>query len=477
MPSVPGFAVVGHPNEGKSSVVATLVENDRIRISPRPGETTTAKEYPIYIDGQAVIVFTDTPGFQNPVYLLGWLRQYEGDEAEALEHFIGEHRHDPGLAHECELLGPVARGAGIIYVLDASRPLRRVDVAEMEILRRTGRPRMAILNCKTGEEGFLEDWKNELRKYFHMVRVFHAVRATFAERLRLLESLRVLDQDWEQPLDRVIDAFVRNWKQRNTECAALLCGFLNRVLAMSASRNVKEAERDAEVEARLTRQLEDQIRDEETRLHGQVCDLFRHDRRSFVLPEHSVLREDVFSDTTWTVFGLSKTKLATAAAAAGAAAGAAVDAAALGHGLGIFTVLGGAVAGFGAFFRGETLLRTRVLGMEMGSRRIQVGPISSAQWLFIILDRFFLQYWHVVHWSHAMRDHDAVPGTGLESRAKQGISDTWSRAERGMCMEFFKARTKNAEQSNAAESGAFAEQRFQHFMEEELQRIASSSEL
>lgn len=39
MKTIPVFAVIGHPNEGKSSVVATLVENDRIRISPVPGET------------------------------------------------------------------------------------------------------------------------------------------------------------------------------------------------------------------------------------------------------------------------------------------------------------------------------------------------------------------------------------------------------------------------------------------------------
>ena len=43
---VPSFAVVGHPNEGKSSVVATLTENDRIRVSPVPGETVKAAEYP-----------------------------------------------------------------------------------------------------------------------------------------------------------------------------------------------------------------------------------------------------------------------------------------------------------------------------------------------------------------------------------------------------------------------------------------------
>lgn len=473
MSLIPHFAVVGHPNEGKSSVVATLVENDRIRISPTPGETTVARQYPILVDGQPVIIFTDTPGFQNPVQTLGWLRKYQGAESDSVTQFLCAVKDDPGLAHEWELLGPLTKGAGIIYVLDASRPLRRIDKAEMEILRLTGRPRMAILNCKTGEESFLEDWKNELRKHFNVVRVFNALRATFAERLRLLESLRVLDQDWEQSLDRVVDAFVQNWKQRNVESASLMCEFLTRVLGMSESKNLKATARKEEVEAQLTRQLEERIRKEETRLHNQICNLFRHDRHSFVLPEQSVLHQDLFSQATWTVFGLSKTKLATAAAAAGAAAGAAVDVAALGHGLGLFTMIGGATAGLGAFFKGEELVRTRVLGIGLGERRLQVGPITSAQWIFILLDRFLLHYWHVIHWSHAMRDQDAVPATAVESKNKLGLSDTWSRADRTLCMDFFKSRTKKVDFTDKSKVNAFVEQRFQHFLVEELQRIST----
>ena len=46
-----------------------------------------------------------------------------------------------------------------------------------------------------------------------------------------------------------------------------------------------------------------------------------------------MFQEDLFSRTTWRVFGLSRTKLAAAAAAAGGAAGAVVDVAALGHSL------------------------------------------------------------------------------------------------------------------------------------------------
>ena len=64
--SVPEFAVLGHPNEGKSSVVSTLTEDDRIGISSVPGETTVSRAYTVKIDSREIIRFVDTPGFQMP---------------------------------------------------------------------------------------------------------------------------------------------------------------------------------------------------------------------------------------------------------------------------------------------------------------------------------------------------------------------------------------------------------------------------
>lgn len=451
MTRVPVFAVVGHPNEGKSSVVATLVENESIRISPRPGETVAATSYPVTIDGKEVIVFVDTPGFQNPVQTLGWMRKAKASEYAVVAAFVAEFADDPAMAHECAILSSLLDGAGIIYVVDASRPLRRVDVAEMEILRLTGRPRMAILNCKTGEEGFLDEWKAELRRHFHMVRVFNAVRASFAERLRLLESLRALEQDWEAPLDRVVAAFVEEWKRRNRECAALAVDFVRRALSMTEAAPLAPNAR-AQQEAELSKRLEARLREEERRVHDAVCLLFRHDRRSFALPEHSVLREDLFSAATWTIFGLRKKAIVTAAMAAGGAAGAAVDLATLGHSLGLFAAVGGAAAGLAAFFQGERLAQIRVMGLGIGRRTVQVGPLRALQWGFILLDRFLLHYWYVIHWSHAVRDADFLPRAPGPD-AKLGLSSTWDPAIRNQWADFFqRVRTGDAERALAMET-------------------------
>ena len=75
-----------------------------------------------------------------------WLEQRcrdAADRAHAVSEFVNAHRDDPRFHDECELLLPLVDGAGILYVVDGSRPYGSEFEAEMEILRFTGQPRMA----------------------------------------------------------------------------------------------------------------------------------------------------------------------------------------------------------------------------------------------------------------------------------------------------------------------------------------------
>ena len=116
------FAVVGHPNEGKSSVVSTLAEDDTVPVSSLPGETQSCQTYPVIVDGRTIVEFIDTPGFQNPRHTLAWLEDCAADDEEAVKAFRAAHRNRPEFRHEIELLEPIKGGAGIIYIVDASRP-------------------------------------------------------------------------------------------------------------------------------------------------------------------------------------------------------------------------------------------------------------------------------------------------------------------------------------------------------------------
>ena len=78
--------------------------------------------------------------------------------------------------------------------------------------------------------------------------------------------------------------------------------------------------------------------------------------------------------------------------------------------------------------------------MEIGQRTVRVGPVSTVQWVYILLDRFLLHYWHVIHWAHARRDEDILPAE-MEERGRLGLTSTWSGEDRKICAEYFRVGT------------------------------------
>ena len=247
----PEIAILGHPNEGKSSVLSTLAEDDSVRVSHIPGETIECRTFPVSIDGREVLRFTDTPGFQNPARVLSELRKLSELDGDSVVMFRRTFADEPDLKDDVELLLPVERGAGIIYVVDGSRPVRNVDREEMEILRLTGRPRMAIINCKDDQYEQLESWKKEFRKNFNANRTFNAHRATYAERILLLEALKSIDQDWQPLLDKVVSAFTSDWQARNRRTVELLVRMFADCLHYTVSAPLGSDGKSGELQPRL----------------------------------------------------------------------------------------------------------------------------------------------------------------------------------------------------------------------------------
>ncbi len=441
MSLIPEFAIVGHPNEGKSSVVSTLSEDDSVRVSAVPGETTECRAFPVLIDGREVIRFIDTPGFQNPRKTLAWMRAWQGNDQEMLTEFLRIHRDDSALHDDCALLTPLAAGAGIIFVVDGSRPLRNMDKAEMEILRLTGRPRMAIINCKDEESRFLVDWQNEFRKHFNSIRLFNANKATYNQRIALLNSLKAIDQDLEEVIETVIQAFTQDWENRRQQSAALITTMLKDSLNYRASAPCPPGTDEEALRAKLRSAYTDFVTKRERAAHQQLRRLFKHTLFNLQLSEQSILQEDLFAATTWKFLGLSDEDLIWAAAMSGAAVGAGMDVLAAGISFGVFMAIGGAVGAVGAAVKGRDLLSgRRLLGMKLDKQQMQVGPVTNIQLLYILLDRALLYYSHVVSWAHGRRDHATARDGEAE---KQGYASEWTTEERKVCDRFFKALQKD----------------------------------
>lgn len=447
---IPKFAIVGHPNEGKSSVVSTLSEDDSVVISPTPGETVMCCAFPVTIDGKEIISFIDTPGFQNPQKMLAWLKSYTGPDELIVKAFREAHKNDADFKHDCELLSPIAEGAGIIYVVDGSRPLRNNDKAEMEVLRMTGRPRMAIINSKEMDNDYTQEWKNASAKHFNSTRIFNAHKATYAERIALLESLKAIDQDWQAALEKVIIAFKQDWEKRNAEAAEIVCQLLADCLEHSVNQSYSDASQEDSVKKRLQDQYKKDIGSIEKKAHKKIKKQFKHNIFNLDLPVQSILNEDLFSEKTCQVLGLKPWHLAAAAATTGAVIGAKIDLAAGGTTFGAFMATG-AIAGAGtALWGGKRLLKGGLSPFKMGNFELKVGPNENIQFLYVLLDRALIFYSYTINWAHGRRD---IPESHKLSKekTKTGFTSEWDSGRKNVCNSFFKAiRTHDA--SKIAES-------------------------
>lgn len=464
------LAIMGHPNAGKSSVVATLTENDGIRIGNAPGTTTRSDHYPVTIDGRTQIEFIDTPGFQNPGDVLEWFRAH-GQEEHVAAAFIEAHGADPLYVHDCELLRPVARGAGIILVVDGSTRIRQKDRDEIELLRLTRRPRMAILNNLTNRENYLSQWDSELRMSFNSVREFNAHRATYAERIDLLNALKSIEQGWEPRFKEVICAFEKDWDKRIDQTVETIVELFRTVLEYKVSRRVapeKVRTRSGEkrIRTQLVKRLEEGIRRFEKDAQQEIRSHFRHN--VWNMPPDSLLMEDLFSDNVRHGLGLNRAQLAVAGAAAGGIAGGLLDTTTAGVTLGSFALLGAAGGGVTGWLGGSALARMDIHRM-LGGVRVTVGPVTRDGFLFVLFDRILLYCARAMNWSHGRQggDEDSAERVPERHTEPAGFAQDLSSAERKSMVKFFAAARKGKDSP--------AEEAFRSLLSRTLHELSSGA--
>jgi hypothetical protein len=323
----------------------------------------------------------------------------------------------------------------------------------MEILRLTGKPRMAIINCKEDDKDHLPAWKAEFRKNFNSNRTFNAHRATYAERILLLETLKSIDQDWQQVLSQVVTAFKKDWEARNNTTADIITSLLTEALTLQLTKNISSEEQEDKCREKLFVSYSEKISRMEKDAHQRIRNLFKHNIFRYDLPPHSILNKDLFDERTWQLLGLTRQQVVIAGGLGGAAIGAGVEMATFGHGLGIFTAMGTIAGALGALFGGENFSgKARLLGIPLGGNKVQVGPARSIDFLFILLNRSLLYYQHTINWAHGRRDYESQDHSLVQYQSPQGFTKNWSAGNIKICHDFFKAiRNEKGENGKTVE--------------------------
>ena len=440
----PVFAVVGHPNKGKSSIVATLSQNDAIAIALEPGTTRQQQRYPMTVDQQLLYTLVDTPGFQRPRRVLQWLEAHSvsaSDRPETVRAFVREHEGDTRFVDECELLKPIIEGAGIIYVVDGSVPYSAEHEAEMTILRWTGRPSLALINS-IGDDDYSDTWQAALGQFFQVVRKFDAVRAPFAQHLSLLKAFGQLEPAWEQPLQQAVEHLASQREHRQHQAAALIAEALIAMMSFQETRTLPDQQATTDPQAlenNLRERWYQHQRQREQTLRADIETLYQHQhiqRQEAELEWHS--EHDLFSESTRQAWGVSKGYLATAGFGAGAVSGAGIDALTFGSSMGAGALLGGLAGAVGSYLYGDRLtLPTLKIGpLKNGLKTARLGPVQDPQFGYVVLGRAVDHWWHIAMRNHAGRELLELEPTdqhwleGLDKSHRRSIQRTLDKCRK-----------------------------------------------
>ncbi|MCA9733561.1 GTPase/DUF3482 domain-containing protein [candidate division KSB1 bacterium] len=410
MKSHPQFAVIGRVNKGKSSIVSTLAEDDSVQIESAAGTTKVCQEFPIRIDGRTVITLIDTPGFQQAPRALAWLNAHQvsaADRRAVVQQFLTTFKNSDDFVDECRLLQPIMDGAGILYVVDGARPFRRNYEAEMEILRWTGQPRMALINY-IGETDFSGEWKQALDQYFSVVRQFNAQKVSFEDRILLLQAFRELHEDWREPVEQSIQFLQDEWQRRQRFAAHRIAEMLVEELTYYHELTLEPYEKVEDYRSDLEVKFHEHLRKREQKARSDIEKIYQHvlinkQEKEIAKP---IFNQDLFAESTWDMLGLSAVQLLGLGAVGGAVAGGALDAVVGGSSF-MAGAITGALLGAGSVFYFSTnrFASIEAIGSYLqGKNIVRIGPHKNKNFPWILLDRALLHYFSVRDWAHSRRE-------------------------------------------------------------------------
>lgn len=412
----PIFAVVGHPNKGKSSIVSTIAQNDSIAISPESGTTRSVQSYEIQI-GNARYTLVDTPGFQRPSRALAWL-QAQATSADrrrdAVLQFISNSDCKQQFPEEVMLLQAIMNGAAILYVVDGSRPYGTEYEAEMEILRWTGQASMALIN-PIENEGHVQEWQQALTQYFKIVRVFNAMEADFEKVVAVLDAFSHLKQEWQPTLQSIVAAYRQQRSDQLRDSAALLADLLTELCTYQVSQKAPTKSQADALKGLLAKQYFAEMSRIERQHHEALKSLYQYHHLESSIDELP-LDDNLFDTEKWIVWGLNRRQLVVAATIAGAATGVAVDIAVAGSSLMFGAITGGLLGAGSAWLSADRIADFRIQGLPVGGYEAYQGPIQNRNFPYVVLGRYLYLADSLRHRTHAHRDKLQITEGDLPAR-------------------------------------------------------------
>ena len=411
--SHPRFVVVGHPNKGKSSIVSTLTLNDSIAISPTPGTTKVARSFYLKKGDKIYYELIDTPGFQRPRKLLKWLKSFGDvnalDRPKLIDKFLKEKCNSDEFRDECELLKPIMENGAIIYVVDASKPYSSEYENEMEILRYTAKPSLAILNY-IGDDDYTKEWNAVLGQYFRIVKKFDPLNANLDEHIDLLEALSHVDIEHQKEIKEAIDVLKEYDAQLKDEIATLISKYIKEQLQFKIVKSLTIFNNNEEA---LKEEFKEKIEAKERKLFDSIKKVLNFTKKDFKI-EKSDLNYNIFSQKSQEIFGLKKEKLVLLSTLSLATIGGAIDLAVGGHSFFLGSLIGAGIGFASAMYGYDEISKIKFIGKQS----VQIGPVEDINFGFILLNRAIAYANTLLQTSHANQNEIEIKLNSDDTKLK-----------------------------------------------------------
>ncbi|NNJ98663.1 MAG: GTPase/DUF3482 domain-containing protein [Gammaproteobacteria bacterium] len=353
-------AVVGHTNAGKTSLIRTLLRDDRFGdIDDAAGTTRYIEKSGIYTGDDEVLNLFDTPGFEDSSALLQVLEDLSKSlqarlPVDLLRAFIAQADDFPDFVQETKVLRQSLNSDVLLYVIDVREPFLGKYRDEVEILSKAGKPILPVFNFIAGNSAALKRWREQMAQFnLHAALEFDTVAFDFEAEKRLYQKLQSLIEDRYDALQALIDSRQKIWSSLNQAAARRIFQMLTDVACYRREVQDKSGITQTDVAA-----MQDYVREAEQHALQDLLTIFAFTQVDVDLQQLPVRdgkwELDIFSPGMFKTFGLN----AGATALKGAAAGAGIDLMVGGLSLGAATMLGAALgAGWAAARRYQQELK------------------------------------------------------------------------------------------------------------------------
>jgi hypothetical protein len=338
-------AVVGHSNAGKTSLIRTLLRDDRFGdIDEAAGTTRYVEKSAIIAGDDEVLILFDTPGFEDSSALLQVLDELSKAvvarvTADLLRAFITRAGDYPDFEQEIKVLRQSLNSDVLLYIIDVREPLLGKYSDEIEILSMAGKPILPVFNFIAGNSASLARWREQMARFnLHAALEFDTVAFEFEAEKRLYQKLQSLLEPRYDTLQLLIEHRQQVWSNLIQAAARRIFQLLVEVGCYRREVSAKGGIAADDVASML-----DFVRDAEQRALHDLLTIFSFTQLDVDMQQLPVRDGqwalDLFSPNALKDFGLN----AGATALKGAAAGAGIDLMVGGMSLGAASVLGAAL--------------------------------------------------------------------------------------------------------------------------------------